>query len=108
MRALIGSGTRNRPLRTVYGGKSYNTTSAGSRRICWRINVSEYTSAVGAHTQIFIRSRSQLKDPRNRSLPLAAQNRHLLFAAPFGAATVREDRKSTRLNSSHANISYAV
>src|SRR5258707_1782523 len=27
---------------------------------------------------------------------------------PAGAATNRQDRKSTRLNSSHANISYAV
>src|ERR1017187_7879312 len=56
MRDLIGSGTRGRPLRMVYGGRPYNTTSAGSRRICSRINVSEYTFAVGAHTQIFITS----------------------------------------------------
>src|SRR3712207_7533177 len=27
---------------------------------------------------------------------------------PFGAASLHVDRKSTRLNSSHANISYAV
>src|SRR3712207_9002191 len=34
-----------------------------------------------------------------------------VFASPVAAALVRyaaEDRKSTRLNSSHANISYAV
>src|SRR3712207_8612228 len=29
-------------------------------------------------------------------------------AAPWGDGRVRRDRKSTRLNSSHANISYAV
>src|SRR5947209_17223970 len=28
--------------------------------------------------------------------------------APWGEETVKRDRKSTRLNSSHANISYAV
>src|SRR3712207_7267030 len=33
-------------------------------------------------------------------------NNHLHVAAPSGG--VWEDRKSTRLNSSHANISYAV
>src|SRR3712207_7461415 len=31
-----------------------------------------------------------------------------LFASPAEGAACREDRKSTRLNSSHANISYAV
>src|SRR3712207_8898759 len=30
------------------------------------------------------------------------------LVAPFGAGRILEDRKSTRLNSSHANISYAV
>src|SRR3712207_7876730 len=29
-------------------------------------------------------------------------------AVPIGPAPARQDRKSTRLNSSHANISYAV
>src|SRR3712207_7152311 len=32
----------------------------------------------------------------------------LLIAPPPGAAHAEADRKSTRLNSSHANISYAV
>src|SRR3712207_7475540 len=32
----------------------------------------------------------------------------LLLAGILGERTVSEDRKSTRLNSSHANISYAV
>src|SRR3712207_7696551 len=30
------------------------------------------------------------------------------FRGGMGAEAIREDRKSTRLNSSHANISYAV
>src|SRR3712207_8656217 len=37
--------------------------------------------------------------------PAGAAGRH---AAPGGAAARGRDRKSTRLNSSHANISYAV
>src|SRR3712207_8302269 len=32
----------------------------------------------------------------------------MLLAVPTGYLAVRRDRKSTRLNSSHANISYAV
>src|SRR3712207_7484217 len=34
--------------------------------------------------------------------------RHRAVPAPHGAADPAQDRKSTRLNSSHANISYAV
>src|SRR3712207_8972792 len=37
-------------------------------------------------------------------LPFAVDN----FAKNLGFGSVSEDRKSTRLNSSHANISYAV
>src|SRR3712207_8395510 len=33
---------------------------------------------------------------------------HVVLARPVGDLPVRADRKSTRLNSSHANISYAV
>src|SRR5947209_2861470 len=33
---------------------------------------------------------------------------HFVMAITAAEATVRQDRKSTRLNSSHANISYAV
>src|SRR3712207_7617394 len=36
------------------------------------------------------------------------QRAHIDDASASGAAHAREDRKSTRLNSSHANISYAV
>src|SRR3712207_6859020 len=32
----------------------------------------------------------------------------LISASPFESSVFKEDRKSTRLNSSHANISYAV
>src|SRR3712207_8853909 len=37
-----------------------------------------------------------------------AEPAHLLIWAAEAEAPPREDRKSTRLNSSHANISYAV
>src|SRR3712207_7241501 len=40
---------------------------------------------------------------RDRALPLERR-----VAAQAGGGGGREDRKSTRLNSSHANISYAV
>src|SRR5258707_2908607 len=49
--------------------------------------------------------------PRRHPLGQAAQRQERIdegdVAAP-GAALFGEDRKSTRLNSSHANISYAV
>src|SRR3712207_8757613 len=38
----------------------------------------------------------------------AARDRALQQRAASGAGRARRDRKSTRLNSSHANISYAV
>src|SRR3712207_7120580 len=42
--------------------------------------------------------------------PEAMRNEYatLPFLAPLGRKVARTDRKSTRLNSSHANISYAV
>src|SRR3712207_7577444 len=39
---------------------------------------------------------------------LAFDSTGQLWATEFGQSTWDEDRKSTRLNSSHANISYAV
>src|SRR3712207_6966681 len=42
-------------------------------------------------------------DERYRALPMPASP-----TVPGAAPTCRSDRKSTRLNSSHANISYAV
>src|SRR3712207_8116395 len=41
--------------------------------------------------------------PRRRGLPASVR-----LQPPGGAGGQRQDRKSTRLNSSHANISYAV
>src|SRR2546430_7435396 len=52
--------------------------------------------------------------PRQAPAPLALARRELLGAgargggAPGGLRRHREDRKSTRLNSSHSQISYAV
>src|SRR3712207_8405951 len=40
-------------------------------------------------------------------IPYTLDNNDMKFAVPPGF-TANEDRKSTRLNSSHANISYAV
>src|SRR3712207_7061353 len=39
---------------------------------------------------------------------LVREGQPLDVAQPVGAVRLRADRKSTRLNSSHANISYAV
>src|SRR3712207_7040469 len=39
---------------------------------------------------------------------LHGDQRRLLFGVKHGAGAIGKDRKSTRLNSSHANISYAV
>src|SRR5690554_7763152 len=38
----------------------------------------------------------------------AHKDEHLLRIGPFNRTPVEEDRKSTRLNSSHVRISYAV
>src|SRR3712207_9578073 len=46
---------------------------------------------------------SHTADQTSSSLRLASMTRHRA-----GSAATSEDRKSTRLNSSHANISYAV
>src|SRR3712207_7953598 len=77
-------------------------------------------STLFPYTTLF-RSRRGGRKRRNRSLRRArrAAVPIRLFACPRellptrcarerGSATARPDRKSTRLNSSHANISYAV
>src|SRR3712207_9416496 len=48
--------------------------------------------------------RGQVLDPADRAVALARERRHVALELP----EVLIDRKSTRLNSSHANISYAV
>src|SRR5258707_9318177 len=53
------------------------------------------------------RPRAEVDTTANRLVRI--RMRHHIRAAPFGLLHNRsEDRKSTRLNSSHANISYAV
>src|SRR5688572_30991285 len=48
----------------------------------------------------------QLAEVAGNATPYGLQ--HLLGRASWDAHAVREDRKSTRLNSSHSQISYAV
>src|SRR3712207_8621145 len=73
-------------------------------------------STLFPYTTLF-RSRraAELPDPGLGDDPLGAAagqrdryDRVLPAAAPEREPRLREDRKSTRLNSSHANISYAV
>src|SRR5258707_15899516 len=45
--------------------------------------------------------------PSNRQ-PMAEANAYRRFSLAEPCVRIRSDRKSTRLNSSHANISYAV
>src|SRR3712207_6874826 len=44
----------------------------------------------------------------DRGIPVEPEGRVGIFGPLLDACHVAEDRKSTRLNSSHANISYAV
>src|SRR3712207_8019416 len=46
--------------------------------------------------------------PQGRPQPRFPSGAEQTLARDFAACTPRRDRKSTRLNSSHANISYAV
>src|SRR3712207_7577441 len=49
---------------------------------------------------------SRLPQVTSETGPVTAGS--LYSGAPYNSETLRPDRKSTRLNSSHANISYAV
>src|SRR3712207_7323404 len=51
---------------------------------------------------------SGLVEQQHGVLPLADRGADLLQMQAHGRAVAEGDRKSTRLNSSHANISYAV
>src|SRR3712207_7324736 len=57
-----------------------------------------------------ILKRAHALDPKNYRTTVIAGDAHFLIATQSGDARVlgEADRKSTRLNSSHANISYAV
>src|SRR3712207_7143699 len=58
----------------------------------------------------FARRRFALATPRFAARAFASRRLALRTsrAVPFGSMPPERDRKSTRLNSSHANISYAV
>src|SRR3712207_8293081 len=65
-------------------------------------------STLFPYTTLFRSSRRQAKKAaRERNVVREMEEKGILVRAA-GRATVDEDRKSTRLNSSHANISYAV
>src|SRR3712207_8073047 len=62
---------------------------------------------IGAAMAAFAAGQRHIADPRFADVPVAQLlERPLSPGTP--PATPLEDRKSTRLNSSHANISYAV
>src|SRR2546430_13666702 len=50
---------------------------------------------------------ARMRQPRER-LPLGVEARHGIRTGQHGAHQLEGDRKSTRLNSSHSQISYAV
>src|SRR2546430_8487913 len=64
-------------------------------------------STLFPYTTLF-RSRSRVIGPRLRQLRLRDQPRGGLPRDREARAPPKEDRKSTRLNSSHSQISYAV
>src|SRR5256886_13181743 len=49
-----------------------------------------------------------LAKPRNTGITAAARRRRSAASGPLRSFTPPKDRKSTRLNSSHSQISYAV
>src|SRR3712207_7715054 len=63
-------------------------------------------STLFPYTTLF---RSDLEPPLGDDIPVAEPITELdVTAGPLVGTVVEADRKSTRLNSSHANISYAV
>src|SRR3712207_7392295 len=69
----------------------------------------EYLSTWGSHPRWLVErwlARWGLDDTRR--LVEADNTRPELYLRPIGLVVEEADRKSTRLNSSHANISYAV
>src|SRR3712207_8810700 len=68
-------------------------------------------STLFPYTTLFRSGRGQGRDPGDRRPRPAARGRPRAEPPPHGRlvpGAERRDRKSTRLNSSHANISYAV
>src|SRR5258707_3048260 len=62
-------------------------------------------STLFPYTTLF---RSHLRKTRGGGLPLRTHHLHVGHVYVHGDRRANGDRKSTRLNSSHANISYAV
>src|SRR3712207_9514303 len=76
-----------------------------------RLSAGDLTGALPLAEQLLeLAQRRGATDPRQRTLAALGMTHHLLgrsdIAWPLFAEVL--DRKSTRLNSSHANISYAV
>src|SRR3712207_9025472 len=69
-----------------------------------------FRSAIGSVGYLLRRARSsQAVDLRRTLTLLRCQNEHVVATRYCGMLEISgQDRKSTRLNSSHANISYAV
>src|SRR3712207_8832306 len=66
---------------------------------------------IGVHVCFVLASQLQLADPNQTRDALLASDASFLWHRLIQSRSVPgvvEDRKSTRLNSSHANISYAV
>src|SRR3712207_8369125 len=92
---------RRPPRSTLFPYTTLFRSHAGKRRLPTQSRFREAHEHVG---------RSRLGElPRLRRLRVAAERPgHRGIADAERAGSVRPDRKSTRLNSSHANISYAV
>src|SRR3712207_7598303 len=65
-------------------------------------------STLFPYTTLFRSLEAQGEPGRERYLPLRGGGSEHLAPGDLGNPLTYEDRKSTRLNSSHANISYAV
>src|SRR3712207_8191298 len=66
-------------------------------------------SSAGSIVGTLLRTGADLEQAHAAQLgPVPATERAVDFDGAAFSATLAEDRKSTRLNSSHANISYAV
>src|SRR5438445_4972240 len=65
-------------------------------------------STLFPYTTLFRSLRRPLPGRLGRSFVPSSPRRKWLMIVPIGRDSADRDRKSTRLNSSHANISYAV
>src|SRR3712207_7695740 len=65
-----------------------------------------FRSPVGEQAQM--QPGDRVADEHDRPLDVGGREQPVEVVGPVGARPKARDRKSTRLNSSHANISYAV